>query len=213
MKRSLFLLALLLPCAVVTAADKPIPPDPAKAELMGRVEWVMMHDARDITARKSIEWGDVEEGENGNRSIRYKYSATIWDKDIMIVNQVFTFDPKGNPVGVRHVEGSPKKKPARMVDTSTKEGMIELVNEFFRKNFRDITSRKTIEWGEVKKDEKENSSIRYKYVATIWGKDKMVVNQIFTFDSKGQYVGCKNVDGFPKKESASKAEVEQEVRP
>ncbi len=179
---------------------KPVPPDPVKAELMGRVEWVMMHGGRDVTARKSIEWGDVEEHENGNRSIRYKYYGTIWDRDVYIMNQVFTFDPKGNPVSMRHVKGFPKKKEPKVVDTSTKEGMIELVEDFFRNNFRDITFRKTIEWGEPVKDDKGNTSIRYQYAATIWGKDKMVMNQIFTFDPKGKYVGYENVEGFPKKE-------------
>jgi hypothetical protein len=61
-----------------------------KADLIGRVEWAMMHGGRDITARKSIEWGEIQHDEKGNRTIRYKYYATIWDKDIYIMNQVFT---------------------------------------------------------------------------------------------------------------------------
>jgi len=213
MRLHLFLLAVMLPCAVASAGDKPSPPSPAEAEMMGRVEWVMMHGGRDITARKSIEWGDVEVHENGKRSIRYKYYATIWDKDVVIMNQVFTFDEQGNPVGMTHVEGFPKKKSARKVDISTKEGMIELVEDFFRNNFRDITFRQTIEWGDVEKHENGNSSIRYEYLATIWGKEKMLMNQIFTFDPKGKYVSYRNADGFPKKEPAAIEKVEQQVGP
>ena len=45
---------------------------------MGRVEWAMMHvkelhGGKDITARKTIEWGNVEKLQNGDRKIRYKF--------------------------------------------------------------------------------------------------------------------------------------------
>lgn len=40
---------------------------------------------------------------------RYKYNATIWDKDVQIMNQVFTFAPKGEFVSVKNVEGFPQK--------------------------------------------------------------------------------------------------------
>ncbi|MGW8256603.1 MAG: M56 family metallopeptidase, partial [Thermoguttaceae bacterium] len=79
-----------------------------KADLMGRVEWLFMHGAQDVTARKSIEWGDVEKDKDGNRMIRYKFEATIWGKDVIIANQVFTFDAKGNLLNVKDVEGFPK---------------------------------------------------------------------------------------------------------
>ena len=164
---------------------------------MGRVEWVMMHGARDITARKSIEWGEVEKDREGNRTIRYKYYATIWDKDVLIMNQIFTFDAKGNILDVQDVEGFPQKKTEKPVNTSTQEGMKELVEDFFRKNFRDVTSRETIEWGKVAKAENGNSSIRYKYRAKIWDKDTKIINQVFTFDAKGKFVSVKDVEGFP----------------
>jgi len=178
----------------------PTPPDSEKAELMGRVEWVSMLGGRDVTARKSIEWGDVERHENGNCSIRYKYYGTVWDKDVYIMNQVFTFDPEGNPVSMRHVDGFPKRKPEKKIDTSTKQGMIELVEDFFTKNFRDVTSRKTIEWGELDKLENGNASIRYKYEATIWEKDIKIIDQVFTFDAGGDFVSVADVDGSRKEE-------------
>ena len=150
-----------------------------------------------ITARKSIEWGDIQRDENGNRTIRYKFYATIWDKDVYIMNMVFTFDAKGNILDAEDVEGFPKKKVEKPVNVNTQEGMKELVKDFFSKNFRDVTSRETLEWGKVTKTENGNSSIRYKYLAKIWDKDTKIMNQVFTFDPKGEFVSVKNVDGFP----------------
>lgn len=182
------------------APNEPMGISIEKADLMGRIEWAMMHGARDITARKSIEWGDVQKDEAGNRTIRYKYYATIRDKDIYIANQVFTFDAKGNVLDVKDVEGFPRKKVAKPVNISTQEGMKELVEDFFSKNFRDVTSRESIEWGEVAEMENGNSSIRYKYRAKIWDKDTKMMNQVFTFDPKGKFVSVKAVEGFPRDE-------------
>ena len=169
-----------------------------KADLMGRVEWVMMHGGRDITARKTIEWGEVQKDEKGNRTIRYKFYATIWDRDVYVMNIVFTFDAKGNIISRENVEGFPKKKVKKPIDVNTQKGMKERVEDFFSKNFRDITSRKTIEWGEVAKTAEGNSSIRYKYRARIWDKENKIMNQVFTFNPKGEYVSWNNVEGFPK---------------
>ncbi len=90
-----------------------------KAELMERVEHFFMNNFKDITSRKPIEWGDVTMHENGNRSIRYKYYATIWDRDTIIDNKVFTFDLKGNFVSVKNVEGFPKKESAAPESTAS----------------------------------------------------------------------------------------------
>ena len=159
----------------------------------------MMHGGRDVTARKTIEWGDVEKDENGNRTIRYKFEATIWGKDVVIANKVFTFDAKGNILDMEDVEGFPQKKVERPADVNTQTGMKELVEDFFTKNFRDVTSRETIEWGQVQKDEKGNSSIRYKYRAKIWDKETKIMNQSFTFDPKGGFMSVKDVEGLPQK--------------
>ena len=69
-----------------------------------------------------------------------------------------------------------------------------LVEDFFKHNFRDVTSRKTLEWGEPTIDENGNISIRYKYEATIWDKDKVINNQVFTFDKNGKFVSVKDID-------------------
>ena len=262
---------------VVLAKPKDVPLSKEKLDLMGRVEWVLMHNGRDVTARKTIEWGDVEKHADGSRSLRYKFQATIWDRDQMIMNMVFTFDPDGKVVGMKQVGGFPKKvdnkvnskiilsdgdrsitaesitfesnsgnwritagsppvattpkkvddkvKPRvtlsdgdrsitaesitlkrdsdswritvegspgtqepKKVDTTTKEGMIALVEDFFSKNFRDVTKREKVQWGEPTKTKDGNVSIRCIYVATIWGKDKKTLDQVFTFTPQGKYV-------------------------
>jgi len=182
------------------APGQPLGISVEKADLMGRIEWAFMHGARDITARKSIEWGDIQKDEDGNRTIRYKFYATIWDKEVMVMNQIFTFDAKGNILDVKDVEGFPKKKVEKPVDVTTQAGMKELVEDFFSKNFVDVASRESIDWGQVTKAENGNSSIRYKYRAKIWDKDTMMMNQVFTFDPKGKFVSFKNVEGFPQKQ-------------
>ena len=78
---------------------------------------------------------------------------------------------------------------------TTQKGMIALVEDFFSKNFRDITARQTIEWGDVARDDKGNSTIRYRYNATIHGREKKVIEQVFTFDPKGAFVSVKDVKG------------------
>lgn len=167
--------------------------DDDKAELMGRVENFFLNNYRDISARKSVEWGEVENEENGNRSIRYRFDATIWDKDVMLMNKVFTFDSEGQFVKVTNVPGYPREKEEKIADTTTKEGMIDLVDDFFRNNFRDITARETIEWGEVETLDNGNASIRYRYNATIWDKEEKIINQIFTFNPEGKFVSVEDV--------------------
>jgi hypothetical protein len=131
---------------------------------------------------------------NGGGSIRYKYEAEIWDKDTMVVNQIFTFDRDGAFVRYRDVEGFPRKKEQPVRDVSTQDGMIKLVEDFFRTNFRDITRRATIEWGRATKDEKGDSSIRYKYRATIRDKGDKLMNQVFTFDPTGKFISVDDVN-------------------
>lgn len=171
----------------------------AQAELMGRVEDFFLHNYQDITWLKSLEWSDFRELPDGNRTITYRYKARIWDRETQIVKDIFTFDPNGKLVGVRKADGYPRKEAPTAIDTKTKPGMQALVEEFFRGNYRDITARKTLEWGDVMKEANGNSSIRYKYEATIWHKDKIVNNQVFTFDATGRFVSVRNVEGFPQK--------------
>jgi beta-lactamase regulating signal transducer with metallopeptidase domain len=183
--------------AASIAPGQPMGISVEKADLMGRIEWTFMHGSRDVTARKSLEWGEIEKDKDGNRTLRYKFEATIWGKEVLIANQVFTFDAKGNILEVTDVDGYPKKKVEKPKDVNTQKGMKDLVEDFFSKNFRDVTSRKTIEWGEVEKTADGNSSIRHKYRARIWYKETKIMNQVFTFNPKGEFVSVKDVEGFP----------------
>ena len=101
----------------------------------------------------------------------------------MVMNQVLTFGKDGAFVRYVNVDGFPQEKKGKVWDVTTQKGMIELVDDFFEHNFRDISKRKTIEWGQVTRDGAGNSSIGCRYQATIWGKDKKVMDQVFTFDS------------------------------
>ena len=175
-------------------SGQPVKLSREKAELMGRVEDFFMHNFRDVTARKSLEWGEPEIDEKGDCSIRYMYDAQIWDKDWKIMNQIFTFNKDGQFESYKNVPGYPKDKEIVKADTSTEEGMKSLVEKFFSQNFRDITARKTIEWGKAATNPDGNRSIRYKYEATIWDKDKKIINQIFTFTPEGKFVSVKDVD-------------------
>jgi hypothetical protein len=171
----------------------------AKAELMGRVEDFFMHNFKDVTARKSLEWGEVATSSEGKRSIRYRYEARIWDKEVMLMNQSFTFDRQGKFLAYANEAGFPKKKEAKPVDTSTKQGLMQLVEDFFQDNFRDITFHEALEWGEPVKADSGNVSIRYKYRARIWDKDVKIIAQVFTFDPKGNFVSVKNASETPQR--------------
>ncbi len=150
-------------------------------KLKGYVEWFFSRNYRDITARKTIEWGQPKTLTDGNLSIRYKYQATIWDKKKIINNQVFTFTPAGKFVSVKDI-----------LSTSTSDNVKRLVERFFSRNYRDITARKTIEWGKLNRHDNGNVSIRYKYQATIRDKKKIIQNKVFTFTPAGEYVSVKD---------------------
>lgn len=78
--------------------------------------------------------------------------------------------------------------------TNEKEKLRNLVEDFFKDNYRDIKNRKTIEWGQPIIDENGNQTIRYKYEANIWdSKDTYVYNELFTFDKDGKFVSSKKL--------------------
>ncbi len=67
------------------------------------------------------------------------------------------------------------------------------VEDFFKNNYRDITERKTLEWGEPIKHENGNVSIRYKYEAVIWGKEKIIEDKVWMFDKDGNFLSVEDV--------------------
>jgi hypothetical protein len=193
MKRHLWQWRLMTISLLIAAGGSGAELSATKAEMMGRVEDFFMHNFRDVTSRKSLEWGEVTTNAEGNRAIRYRYEARIWDKEVMLMNQSFTFDKQGKFLAYTNETGFPKKKESKSADTSTKQGLMQLVDDFFHDNFRDITSREALDWGEPVKAENGNVSIRYKYRARIWDKDVKIIDQVFTFDPKGGFVSVKNV--------------------
>ncbi|MCF7975700.1 MAG: hypothetical protein K9N55_17920 [Phycisphaerae bacterium] len=86
------------------------PVDPEKAELMGRVEAVLLENAPDTTLRRSLEWGPVKLTDQGHRSIRYKYDALLPGQERKIMNQVFVFDVKGHYLGHETLDTASKRK-------------------------------------------------------------------------------------------------------
>jgi hypothetical protein len=163
------------------------------------VEDFFHHNYRDITDRKTLEWGEPQTTALGNLSIRYKFEAVIWDKDIMTMNKVFTFTPQGKYVSVNDVEGFPVKTgvvaPTSwpvIAEAKIDDALHAAVEKFFHGNYRDITARKTIEWGKPQKQPDGNWQIRYKYQATIWDKDQVLSNKIFTFSPTGEFVDVKD---------------------
>jgi hypothetical protein len=195
---SVILTALLLCITLAFCQEgKPKPITPEKAMMMGYVEDFFMHNARDITMRKSLEWSDVKT-DKGNSTIRYKFEALIWDKDRVIVCSDFTFDKDGKYVDMKHVEGFPQPVKVEKPDVTTLEGVKKLVEKFFSQNFRDITARKTVSWGELEKLADGSVSLVYRYEATIRNKDKILEERRFTFDKNGEYKSCDRTEGFPK---------------
>jgi len=95
-------------------------------------------------------------------------------------------------------------------DVHTKNGMMALVEDFFRHNFHDITSRQTIEWGEVVKT-KEGFSIRYKYDYSSRHGEPQIANQVFTFSPKGEFVSVSDAEKHPPLSPAKVYEIRKKV--
>jgi hypothetical protein len=190
MKTRISLFWLAVSCSLIAghSITSAAEPDAAKAELMGRVEHYFLGNFKDVTARKSLEWGEVVTAADGKRSIRYQYEARIWEKDVLVMNQVFVFDQAGKFVRYTNVAGFPKPKVAKAADTSTPAGMKALVEDFFASNFRDVKQRESLEWGEVTRTTEGNSSIRYRYRARVWDKTSVTNDQVFTFAPGGRFV-------------------------
>jgi tetratricopeptide (TPR) repeat protein len=113
----------------------------------------------------------------------------------------------------KSADGKPTPLPADMVkqakeinaaaqavagaDEAQKAKLINWVEKFFSENYRDITARKTLQWGEPETTAGGNLAIRYKYLATIWDKDKQIIEQRFTFTPEGKYVSAETIEKGP----------------
>lgn len=115
--------------------------------------------------------------------------------------KVWFDDVRVREIGGKQEKSESKEKSNAAEKTPNEETnrMIELVEDFFDHNFRDVTARKTLEWGDVQNHPNGNKSISYKYLASIRGEESVVMNQTFTFDTGGKFVKWENVKGFPQK--------------
>lgn len=75
-----------------------------KQRLAALVEDFFANNWHDLTARETLEWGDITTAENGSSSIRYKYRAITGDQNTVTNNQVFTFDPQDKLLTVKDVK-------------------------------------------------------------------------------------------------------------
>jgi beta-lactamase regulating signal transducer with metallopeptidase domain len=99
----------------------------------------------------------------------------------------------------------------KRADASTKTGMMALVEDFFHHNYRDLTSRETIQWGEIAKTEEGNFSIRYKYRARFWNGEPTIMNQVFTYTPQGQFVSVNDAEKRPPLSPARVYQVHKKV--
>ncbi|MGA2257104.1 MAG: M56 family metallopeptidase [Thermoguttaceae bacterium] len=96
-------------------------------------------------------------------------------------------------------------------DVHTKNGMMALVEDFFRHNYHDITSRETIQWGEVTKTKEGDFSIRYKFRYSSWHGEPQIGNQVFTFNPKGEFVSVVDAEKHPPASPARVYEIHKKV--
>ncbi|MCK4626554.1 MAG: HEAT repeat domain-containing protein, partial [Phycisphaerae bacterium] len=109
------------------------------------------------------------------------------DDKMMVENirKALTRTPATQPAGKTRENANLRKK------------LISWVEKFFSQNYRDVKNRETIEWGQPKKLADGNYSIRYKFKCRIWGKERMIGNEIFTFTPTGKFVSARKVKGYP----------------
>ena len=91
-------------------------------------------------------------------------------------------------------DGLERLRKQRLKELITAQKLHTWVEDFFQHNSRDITDRKTIEWGEPQTTPLGNLSIRYKYEATIGNKDHITSNKLFTFTPTGEFVSVKDAE-------------------
>ena len=114
-----------------------------------------------------------------------------------------------NVVEAARITFTSAAQPAKL--KGTKEELKKLVEKFFSRNYRDITARKTLIWGSVRRRAKGNFSIRYTYRATILHKEKLTIAQVFTFGPRGQFVSVEDADKPAVAKPAARKEGPREV--
>lgn len=77
---------------------------------------------------------------------------------------------------------------------SEKAELMGRVEKLFRNKFKDVSMRKSLEWDLLKSDDHRHRSIRYKYEALFSDQQRRTMNQIFTYDVNGNYVGHETLE-------------------
>ncbi len=76
----------------------------------------------------------------------------------------------------------------------TQEAAVALVEDAFEHKLHDFTAHQTIEWGKVTREVNGNYSIRYKCEAMYHGKEKKILDLVFTFGPRGSVVALKDLN-------------------
>ena len=153
----------------------------------GWMHWVCRHFRTNPIV--AVELGEVFKGEGGRPTIPYKLIQK--DGTVLQGNLPFEWDVRAQRwYGLEGLDwhrrearneqgGAVQSALSPAEKTDTKRRIIALVEDFFGSNWRDITSRETIEWGDVTTAENGNASIRYKYRARIGDRNTITNNQVF----------------------------------
>ncbi|HBT78139.1 MAG TPA: hypothetical protein DEB39_14720 [Planctomycetaceae bacterium] len=190
----LFLAAFVLCGYAAPKADRFETVSPEKAKMIGYAENYFLQTAPDLR-RTTLKWGDVETDGKGNSTITYLYETSEGEgKERKNVTQEarLTFDKDGRPV--REMKFGPT---TNRENAALKRDMQKWVEKFFSENFRDVTGRKLLEWGEPVDNGDGTYSIEYRYEAIIRDKDRRLNAQRFTFDKDGKYVSHETLETRP----------------
>jgi len=162
--------------------------------------------------------GDIQESlahrsrETSVPAKRSRFAVILTDQGQLAFVEVLTFSKSESQIrwivvspdafGPRPVAIQPRPviRPDAQDKEALRDELINWVEKFFSENYRDITAVETVEWGNPETTAGGNLSIRYKYLATIRGKDKMLIEQRLTFTPEGKYVSAEMID---KRQAAS----------
>jgi hypothetical protein len=107
MKQSIVILVAISLLAACSSTDvvrnSPTDGSVAQVERWLASNWLDLHN------RQTIEWGQVEQDESGNYTVRYRFQANVAGGGALVDDTTFTFDRKGKFVSVNHAEGFPEK--------------------------------------------------------------------------------------------------------
>ena len=193
----------LLPGKVGQLAVQAVETEVTQAQLAK--DWAKVMD---LESQRRIAVGKYGEDSAPVRELDIEWIETSMQHERLAMRLRELLPGKAGDAALPLPSALPSAQPAREIDAATQRSvevdyealrgkLINWVEDFFSKNYRDITARKTLQWGRPETTPGGNLSIRYKYVATIWGKDKLVIEQRFTFTPQGKYVSAETLEKAP----------------